>query len=163
MTREPKDILDMPVLATSTGRDLGTVKQLLFLPGEHLLYGFVIKPRTKGDPDRILLRENIKSIGEAAVTIEKEEAAGLFDADSQARELLTAGGQLHGTKILTEEGNEVGKVDTLLLDESGSIAAYKISSGVLGLGSGHEIKVSSVVTAGPDAIIVSSAALQKPS
>ena len=151
---QPKDILGKPVVATSSGREVGSVDHLLFEPGRHHLYGMVIKPRDKKDPERLLHSNDVKAIGSEAVTVEREEQVGLYDADDRARDYMQFG--LHGLRVLTEDGNELGKVDTLLLNDDGSIEAYQTSGGLLGLTSGKQIKVSDVVSAGEDAIVVQS-------
>ncbi len=149
---QPKDLLGKSVIATATGTDLGSVDHLLFKPGEHRLYGFVIKPRDKNQPAQLLVRENVKAIGSEAITVQNEAQLAVYDADSQARDYMNLG--LHGLKILTEDGNQVGQVDSVLLNDDGTINSYETSTGILGLGSKRQIQIADVIAVGGDALVV---------
>jgi uncharacterized protein YrrD len=151
--REAKDLLKKPVIATTSGQQLGEVDQLLFEPGQHALYGMVIKARD-GGPSLLLQREQIRSIGKDAITVEREESTERFDANSTAQHLANTGGHLGGLEVMTEDGEKLGKVDNVMLNEDGTVASYQISSGPLGLGGKRDILPSEVVTAGADAIII---------
>jgi uncharacterized protein YrrD len=154
MTKNAKDLLNLPVITTGTAREMGTVDQVLFEPGQHQLYGVVVKRQNKSDPDLVVHATDIKSYGDQAVTIESEDNTVLFDADQKARELAPASGHLGNTRVLTEDGSEVGKIDTVLINEDGSIAAYRTFGGLLGLSPGKEFPPDQVVSASEDAIIV---------
>jgi hypothetical protein len=78
-----------------------------------------------------------------------------MDANSRAREVTSvSGGHLGGITMMNEAGNVVGKVDKVILNEDLSVAAYHTASGLLGLGSGHDVTPEEVISAGPDAIVV---------
>jgi uncharacterized protein YrrD len=157
MTKDARDLLNKAVLTISTGMQIGTVDQLLFEPGQHMLYGIVVKPRDKGEPQLVVRSGSVRSYGDQAITVQSEADATAFDADRKARELAGDGGHLGGLRVVTEDGNELGTVDTVEINDDGSIAAYRTGGGMLGLKSGKEIRPEQIVSAGPDAIIVSSA------
>ncbi len=159
MTTNAKALLNMPIITTSTGKEVGTVEQVLFDPGQHHLYGIVVKRAEKSDPALIVLAAKVKSYGGQAITIENEGDAGVFDSDDKAREIAPSIGHLGGTKVLTEDGNEVGKIDTVMINDDGSIANYRTAGGLLGLGSGKDFSPDQIVSAGVDAIIVRNAAV----
>jgi uncharacterized protein YrrD len=151
--RDAKEILNLPVVVLESGLEVGKVRDLLFEPAEHRLYGMVIDG--KGDrPKMVLPRDRIGSIGENAVTIANLDQVSLFDSDETAQRLEKTGGHLGGMRVLTEGGNLIGKVDTVMLHEDGRIASYQTSSGLLGLGGKTDIQPEQVVTAGTDAIII---------
>jgi uncharacterized protein YrrD len=154
--REAKDILKLPVIAVDSGNLLGQVKELLFNPGKHQLYGMVVESK---DDDRTLLvkREQIGSIGDHAVTIASKADISVLDADDDARQLLDSGGHLKGMDVVTERGDLIGHVDNVMINEDGSIARYHASAGLLGLGAKTDISPDEVVSAGEDAIIMPSA------
>ena len=161
MTKDVKELLNMPVLTISTGKEMGTVEQFLFEPGAHRLYGIIVKSSTKDEPDTVVLSAKIKSFGDKAVTIVSEQDATVFAADIRAQELARESTALNGIKVLTADGNEVGTIDTILINDDGTVAAYHTSSGLLGRGAGKDIAPDMVISAGKDAIIVSGVVLQE--
>jgi len=151
--RDSKDIMNLPVVVLDGGLEVGKVRDLLFEPGKHQLYGLVIDG--KGDRPRMLLRrERISSIGEDAVTITNLSEVGLLESDQTAQSLQKTGGHLAGMSVLTEGGDLVGKIDKVTLRDDGTVASYHTSSGLLGLGGHTDIRPEQVVTAGTDAIII---------
>jgi len=109
----------------------------------------------KGDrPAMVLPRDRIGAIGENAVTIASLDEVSILGSDETAQRLEKGGGHLGGMRVLTEGGDLLGKVDTVMIHDDGRIASYQTSSGLLGLGGKTDIQPEQVVTAGTDAIIV---------
>jgi uncharacterized protein YrrD len=156
MAMELKRLMNRRVISVSTGRELGNVNRLLFEPQSYSLYGFGVRSKGKNDPELVLLKRNVKAIGADAITVESDDRVGVLADDTRAQELVAMGRGLKGKPIVTEDGNELGKMSTLVLDEDGSIRALHASSGLLGRGAGKDISPGSVLIAGQDAIIVSS-------
>ena len=150
--KEAKDLLKKPVIANETGQQLGEVDQLLFEPGQHTLYGVVIKARD-GGPSLLLQRAQIRSFGKDAITVESISATERFDTNATAQHLANTGGHLGGLEVMTQDGEKLGKVDNVILNDDGTVSSYQISSGLLGMGK-RDIPISEVVTAGADALII---------
>jgi uncharacterized protein YrrD len=151
--RDAKDLLNLPVVVVDGGIEVGRVRNLLFEPGKHQLYGLIIDG--KGDrPTMVLAPDRIGSIGENAVTISDVNQVSILDSDEKAQRLEKAGGHLGGMRVLTEGGDLIGKVDTVMLHDDGRIASYQATSGMLGLGGRTNFQPDQVVTAGEDAIII---------
>jgi uncharacterized protein YrrD len=144
------------VISVSTGRDLGSVNRLLFEPESYSLYGFGVRSKDKNDPEMVLLKRDVKAIGADAITVDSDDKVGVLNEDTRAQELVAMGKGLKGKPIVTEDGNQLGKMSTLVLNEDGGIRALHASSGILGRGAGKDISPGSVLIAGEDAIIVSS-------
>ena len=155
MPRDAIELLDLPVISTATGSRLGKVHGLLFEPGQHLLFGFVLDGEG-GSPRLFLNRERIKSIGRDAITVEDDHSPEVFEGNERARDLAVRGGRLTGMKVFTEDGNQIGQIDRVMLNEDGSIDGYHSSSGLLGLGTRRDISPTEIVSAGADAIVISS-------
>jgi len=79
----------------------------------------------------------------------------MFEEDAHAAELTSLGIGLKGMRIVTEDGNQLGKMGSLLMNEDGTIEAYHAKTGIMGFGKGRDIEPSNVLIAGEDAIIVS--------
>ena len=154
MPLELKGLMNRRVLSVSTGRELGSVNRLLFEPQTYSLYGFGVRGKAKNAPEMVLLKRNVKAIGADVITVEADDRVGPFSEDRRAQELVAMGKGLKGKPIVTEDGNQLGKMSTVVLDESGGIRALHASSGILGRGPGKDISPGEVLVAGQDAIIV---------
>jgi uncharacterized protein YrrD len=156
MAMELKALMNRRVISVGSGREMGQVNRLLFEPESYTLYGFGIRPKRKNDPEMVLLRRDIKAIGADVITIDRDERVRPLLEDAHAQELVSMGKGLKGKPIVTEDGNELGKMATLVLAEDGSIRALHASSWPMGFGQGHDIDPGSVLISGEDVIIVSS-------
>lgn len=155
MTRDAKQFLNLPVISLGSGNKLGDIDELIFQPNVHRLFGFVVKGVE--DDRRLLVRkESVHAAGKDAVTVADEAALEFLDANDEAREIVghRNGGHLTQMTVFSEDGEQLGKVDKVLLDDDLTVSAYHASSGILGLGSKTEIKPDEVVMAGEDTIVV---------
>jgi len=155
MTLELHKLLNKPVYSIASGREMGTVYKLFFEPETHVLYGYGLRAKQKKGPELILHRQDVKAIGADAITIASDDKVSMLDADPRATELESLGSTLKGLRVVTEDGNDLGKMATLFLNEDGTIEAYHAKTGIMGFGHGRDIQPANVITAGDDAIIVS--------
>jgi uncharacterized protein YrrD len=156
MAMELKAMMNRRVISVASGREMGQVNRLLFEPESYTLYGFGIRPKHKNDPELVLLRGDIKAIGADVITIDRDEKVRPLLEDAHAQELVSMGKGLRGKPIVTEDGNELGKMSTLVLGEDGAIKALHASNWPMGFGQGRDIDPGNVLISGEDVIIVSS-------
>lgn len=154
--RDAEELVGMPVVSTTAGKDLGRVKDVLFDPEEQALLGLMVTPTGGGTTENVLFidREDIVGLGHDAVTVETDEALQSFTMQERAQEVVNSGIHLKGAKIITESGDELGTIDKILLGQNCEIVAYRASSGIMGLGGKEEVSSADVVKIGADAVIV---------
>ncbi len=152
MTTEATALISRPVIDTSHGRQLGRVKDAVFDPEQQVFLGLLVEARPGGD--MFLQRERIRAFGGDAVTVESESSLTPLVAEPRARAVVESGVHLRGSPVVTEEGEKLGSLDHIALNDDGSIACYSVSSGFLSLGDRIDILPSRVKTIGVDAIVV---------
>ncbi len=155
--RDADEIVGLPIIATSEGREIGRVKDVLFDPDEQALLGVMVSP-SDSDDVMFLNRSQIRGLGNDAITVESASALTHISTEARAKEVRDSGIHLKGANMLTEDGNSIGTVDKIMIDSDCRISAYRARSGILGLGGKNEIEASDVVTLGADALIVRSSA-----
>jgi len=151
-TWEVEDLTDLPVVSNTAAREIGRVKEVLFDPGANALFGFVVSPAERELPLLLVPLEGIRSIGKDAITIESLTVAGPFEENLQAQEISAAGGYREGMNVMTESGQSVGKVDTVTVNEDGTVASYHSSTGFFS--TKHDIETSEVKSGSKDMIII---------
>jgi uncharacterized protein YrrD len=150
--------MSFPVISTREGREVGRVKDVVFDPGKHELLGMMVSTgASEGDPTMFLPRTAIHSIGDHAVTVDSEEKLTNASSYARVREVLDSGIHLKGSPVLTEAGDAIGKVDKILVDDEGRVAAYEVSHGLFSFINRRRIPPDGVISIGQDAIIVSAA------
>lgn len=158
-----KSLIGMTVFAVEGGRNLGTVERLLFSPEEMCVTGFVVT-RTGGvmdepEPQKVLLRENVKAIGQDAITVDSEDLLDVT-ADGELPAGTVAFDQIEKERVLTESGDEIGVVNSIDFSDTDFRLEYlEVGRGFL---SGSSmISVDKVISVGEDVIMVRDDALDQ--
>ncbi len=159
--RDAAEFMSMPIFATLEGKEVGKVKDILFDPSQQSLLGLMVTTHSKGDDLMFLERRYIRGIGKDAITIESVGSLQPFDTQVRANEVVESGIYLPGKNVITEGGDALGKVDKVMVADDGMISGYTTTTGRLGRGEKNEVRASSVLTIGEDAIIVSEPALHE--
>lgn len=157
MARDAGELVSKPVMNTAEGKQLGRVKDAIFDPEAHALYGLVV---TTESGDMFLDRSTLRGLGSQAVTVESDDVMTPISMDAKAKELMDSGIHFRGSKVITQGGDSLGTLDKIMLGDDGQVEYYESSTGILGLGEKHEVRPSQVMKIGTDAIIVSDEALQ---
>ena len=151
--RAVDDIAGMIVVATAEAREVGTVKDVLFDPKQLAVLGLMVAPEGAKDARMFVGREHIRGFGRDAVTIDSEADLQGFATRSREREVAASGMRLDGLRVMTERGDDVGKVTAVRIYPDATLARIEASRGVL-RGS-RKIDAADVVSIGRDRLIVS--------
>jgi len=148
--------LSLPIISLQEGQQIGHVKSLILDAATKSLAAIVVDTKGFFKDQRIIPYSRVVSVGEDAITIDKESHVektsslpGLLDL---VKEKLT----IIGTKMVTETGKTLGIADEYYVDpESGKITQIEISGGKIeGFLSGKAwISAEYIMTIGHDVII----------
>jgi len=150
--RDVDDIVGMIVVATAEAREVGTVKDVLFEPKQLAVLGLMVAPEGAKDARMFVGREHIRGFGRDAVTIGSESDLQGFATRSREREVAASGMRLDGLRVMTERGDDMGKVKAVRIYPDATLARIKASRGFL-RGS-RKIGAPDVVSIGRDRLIV---------
>lgn len=152
MAREANGLVSLPILDTSSGTELGRVKDVLFDTDAHAVYGLLIAAPAG---EMFLPRSSVRGYGMDAVTVSDPGAITPVVTEPRAQELMQSGIRLRGSKVVTEIGDALGTLDKIVIEDSGEVAEYVATKGILGLGTRTQFLPAHVRTIGADAIVVS--------
>lgn len=127
MRRDAAELVSLPVFDMDAGQEVGKVRDALFDYEHHRLIGLLV--RARGEDDVFLPKDLIGWMGADAVTMHGSEALRPPLADPVARPLVESGIHLRGTRVVSDTGTALGKVNKILLNMDGSVACYRASSG----------------------------------
>src|SRR5262245_63211310 len=123
-----KDLRGMSLLAADTGAKLGEIRDAVIQPIEGRVMGVVVRTP---DGDELRLRISDIIIGQDAVMTSWEsfEIAGNY-AGEMARG-VRAIDQMIGSKVVTEDGNLLGRVSEVYIRVDKPQAVYRIAESTL--------------------------------
>lgn len=151
-----KKYLSLPIISLQEGQQIGYVKSLILDAGTKALAAIVVDTKGFFKDQRIIPYSRVVSVGEDAITIDKEshveKTTNLPELVDLVKEKLT----IIGTKMVTETGKTLGIADEYYVDQAtGKIAQIEISGGKIeGFLSGKAfISAEYITTIGHDVII----------
>jgi uncharacterized protein YrrD len=127
------DILKKPVVTFDTGKKVETVHDLVFDQTTNTVLGFLVDEGGWFNEARILPLAHVKTVGPDAVIIENANAIQTADADERFDRIIHNNNVLKGTKVMTEDGRDLGTIKDLHFDEkTGEVIGYEVSGGLFG-------------------------------
>lgn len=151
--KDASALISMKVVTTAEGVELGRVKDLVFDPESQRLLGLLLDAR---DNDRRMFVEgdHIRGVGRDAITVDSAGSMHPLETQPRARRIVDAGIRLRGANVLTEDGDRIGRINKVMMEDDGSIGSYTTRSGAFGLGGRHVVLPQQVLQIGSDAVIV---------
>ncbi|MEW6662680.1 MAG: PRC-barrel domain-containing protein [Bacillota bacterium] len=155
--KNSRKMQSMPVVSLEDGNQVGKVKNLLLDATGKKVAGLVLDQKGLFKDSRVVPFDQIKSIGEHAITVDKSTRAERPANLPHLAKLMKEQVHLIGTQVITEEGNILGTVEEFFFDgNTGKITLLVLGGGRLmdNLFKGKAaLPASALVTLGKSAII----------
>lgn len=114
------------VVSIATAATVGNIADYVVDPDSAQVAALILK-KTSGD-DEILPWANIAAFGDDAVTVKAE--AAIVTGDAHIVELADKSHALHGKRVLTTDGEELGDIDDIDFDPvSGTLTTLLLTHG----------------------------------
>lgn len=145
------DIIGLPVFSISQGKEIGKVRRFVIDPAQGAVIALVIDDGKWYLGAKLLPMSAVTAIGEYAVTVDSADNLVEVQDIPDVERLLDADIDVIGTKVLTRTGQIRGKVNEIIVDESGKINFCEIEevSGEL-----SQIPADIVVTYGKEVLVI---------
>ena len=129
--RKVLDVIGLPVLDTSSGKKIGSVKDVYFNDAGELM-GLAVQSKTIFSKVAYLASEHIGAIGEDAVTVGTKRFLAPLDPIDHYHGFYSGKSLFKGLSMMTTNGQELGHVeDVYFMEELGKIIGYELSDGLL--------------------------------
>jgi uncharacterized protein YrrD len=159
MQLKGQDVIGLKIISVKDGKELGKVDDIVYEPNENKVKALLVSAGGIFSDAKVIPFELISSIGKDAVMIKDEnEIKNAGETDKNVAHIAKKGDYLTKTKIVTQDGTELGNVtDIYFDDQTGDVQEFEVSKGgVQDLATGRKrVKVQDIVTVGKDATIVS--------
>lgn len=155
------DVIGLRVVTMDEGKEVDRVHDVVYDPKENRVKALVIDEGGWFSDAKVLLIEDIYSIGKDAVVIESEERIRkAVDVNERVASIAREEQKLTKTKVITENGINLGAISDILFDTAtGRVEEFEVSQGLKNLQSGRKtVRVDQVMTVGEDVTVVKAGA-----
>lgn len=121
MLKKSVEILNLPIISITEGRELGTSKSLLIDAKNGVVAAITIEDEDWYRGVKLLPYSSVIAIGADAVTITNSENILTLEDASDYETMLDANVRIIGTKAITKTGTIQGKVSEIFVGEGGRI------------------------------------------
>ena len=122
------DILGLPVISITEGRELGMSKTLLIDAPNRVVAAITIEDEDWYRGVKLIPYDNVIAVGEDAVTINNSENILTLDAAGDFETLLDDNIRVIGTKAITRTGVIQGVISEIFIGEDGSIEKCEVTT-----------------------------------
>ena len=122
------DILGLPVISITEGRELGMSKTLLIDAPNRVVAAVTIEDEDWYRGVKLIPYDNVIAVGEDAVTINNSENILTLDAAGDFETLLDDKIRVIGTKAITRTGVIQGIISEIFIGEDGSIEKCEVTT-----------------------------------
>ena len=122
------DILGLPVISITEGRELGMSKTLLIDAPNRIVAAITIEDEDWYRGVKLIPYDNVIAVGEDAVTINNSENILTLDAAGDFETLLDDNIRVIGTKAITRTGVIQGIISEIFIGEDGSIEKCEVTT-----------------------------------
>ena len=150
--KKSADILRLPVISISEGKQVGTVKDLVIDASQGAVVALVVDDGSWYLGAKVLPFNAITGLGESAVTVEGTSNLIPVSTLPRIEQLMAAGVKVIGTRTLTKAGHMGGKVVEIAIDETGRINTCEVEENI---GERIMVPVQQIMTFGKDVLIIS--------
>jgi uncharacterized protein YrrD len=147
------ELFGKEVVRQTSGEKQGNVRDIVFDEGSLNIVALLVGG-TIGR-GRALRWTSVASVGDVVV-VGGEEALGKLGEDLEVADLRKKSHTITGTEIVTQEGEKIGEVRDIFVNERGRVGGYEVSRGMVSDLRGRKfLPMENVQAIGKDTIIVS--------
>ncbi len=129
--RKGKDIIGKPIITYDSGQKVANIVDLIFDQNDNRLLGLLISERGWFSSAKVLPLYLVKAIGVDAIIVPSRDTIASSRSYADIHQILETNNSLNGTRIMTTDGRNLGKLIDLYFDEtSGTIEGYETSGGL---------------------------------
>jgi uncharacterized protein YrrD len=129
--RKGSEIIGKSVIAFDTGEKFETVLDLIFDQNSNRILGLLVDEAGWFSTSNVIPLNSVQSIGPDAIIVASKSAEVPASQIQEIARVLEHNNIMKGTKIVSTDGRDLGKMIDLYFDEhSGEIEGYEVSGGL---------------------------------
>jgi len=127
-----RDIFKLPVVTRDRGEKVGEVKDLIVDRNGGRIVGLVTEEKGLLADARVVPWDEIVTVGLDAVIVKDAASVVKSHEIAEIAEIMDRGYVLHGRRVGTTEGTELGRIENFFFDrENGAVIGFELSGAVV--------------------------------
>ncbi len=154
--RKGRTVTGQDVYSLADGTRVESVSDLVINAENDAIIALLVDEGGLMSSSKIIPVEAISSFGPSAVMVAERDAVIEADADPEVAHILERDGALLDSRVLTVDGDDLGKVNDIYFDEhDGRIVGFEVSGGRLDevMSGTSFLRLDEIRVVGPDAVI----------
>lgn len=129
--RKSKQLIGTEIVDKKTGKLMGTVKDVIYMPGEKKILGFIVNCGKWIKGSRVLFPGDIDHIGKDVVLVKQNEVLETLDKLPRYNEAIREKDRVFSLRVITDRGQELGYIEDIIVDEEDcTIGGYVLTDGI---------------------------------
>lgn len=130
--RKSKQLTGIEIVDRKSGRLLGTIKEVIFMPGDKKILGFIVNCGKWIKGSKVLLPGDIAHIGKDVILVKHNDVLEGLDKLPHYNEAMHERERVFSLRVITDKGQELGYFDDIIVDEEDcSIGGYVLTDGII--------------------------------
>ncbi len=131
MLKKYSEVLGLPVISSTDGLKIGTLKDIVFNRDNKGILAFLLEKGAYAVKGTVIMLENILSLGNDALIVDNPDNLLEFRRFKKMYN-LNERNNLRGLKIFTHSGEDLGMVQDILFDyRTGKVEGVQVSDGLV--------------------------------
>ncbi len=151
-------VIGLPVFTINDGRKIENIEDVIYDPIQNRIEALLTEKGGWFSEARVILFDDLEGIGEdAALITSPNQIKKISEVEKHIEMIAKNDTYLTNTKIITEDGLELGRVSDIYFNSAtGRVEEFEVSQGTIrNFKKGKKrVKISDIVTVGQDATIV---------
>lgn len=149
-------VIGVPVFTIREGKRIKEIQEVIYHPKQNKIAAFIVDNGGWFSGSQVILFEDIVVLGEDAVLVDTAQVLKkASDVQSDIETITKSEKYLTDTQIITEKGEELGKVTDIYFDtKTGVVEEFEVSPADIKAEEKKRVKISDIITIGEDATIV---------
>lgn len=157
--RKANELFGKTIVAQSGGDRLATVRDVILDADARNVAALLVDSGGWFGKAKVVLWKDLISAGDVVI-IPSADSITTVEQSSEVAALLDRPTRLTGTTLISENGERIGTVGDLFINDSGEVVGYEVKGGFISnLGGRKFLPVDDIQAIGKDAIIASDGAI----
>ncbi|MCK8818097.1 PRC-barrel domain-containing protein [Natroniella sulfidigena] len=126
--RRGQELIGLPIVDLEDGELIGKVVDILFSPEKKELLGVKAKNNKLWKGARLIPQKSLYTLGKDIVVINNKR--DLKQAEKSVAS-LNSGKEVMGKEVITEEGQVLGAVEDVIIDQDQKLLGYELTDGLI--------------------------------
>lgn len=128
MRRRGQELIGLPIVELEEGELVGKLVDINFSPEQKQLVGVIVENKRIWKQARLIPQEKLHILGKDIIIIENKR--DLTQAE-KSLESLNSGAKVMGKEVITEQGEVLGLVEDVLVDQGQNLVGYELTDGLI--------------------------------